>query len=87
MSQSHLKGVGVSLGLSCVGLDQTNGFRYLAAPVQLAPQGPRIGRVFGPNAGCSELNLTALGPLQVSVSTLPDSRNCPELGRNRRAIK
>lgn len=81
-----LKVQAVSLGLNYVGLDQTKSHRYLATPVQLAPQGPLIGRVFGPNAMCSELNLPTLGPLQVSVSTVPSSRNCPELGHNRRAI-
>lgn len=81
-----LKVRAMSFGLSCVGLDQTKSHRYLAAPVQLAPQGPLIERAFGPNGGRSELNLPALGPQQVSVSTVPSSTNCSELGHNRRAI-
>lgn len=81
-----LKVRAMNLGLNCVGLNQTKSHRYLAAPVQLTPQGLLIGRVFGPNGGCSELNLPALRPSQVSVSTVPGSRSCPELGHIREAI-
>lgn len=70
MSQSLLRGVGLGLK-NCVGLDQTKGHRYLFTPVQLAPGGPLIERDFGPNGRLSELNLWALGPLQVSVSLYP----------------
>lgn len=57
-----LKVRAVSLGLNCVGLVQTKSHRYPGTPVQLAPQGPLIGRDFGPNGGCSELNLPTLRP-------------------------
>lgn len=81
-----LKVRAVSFALNCVGLDQTKSHRYPAAPVQLAPQGQLIGRAFGPNGSRSELNLPALGPLQVSDSSDPGCRYCPELGHNREAI-
>lgn len=71
----------VNLGLSCVGLDQTKSHRYQNAPVQLAPQGPLIERGFGPNGGGSELNLQALGPSQVSISTVPSASNRPRTWR------
>lgn len=62
VSQSQLKGGSVSLSLSWVRLDQTKSHRYLGAPVQLAPKGLLIKRVFGLNARRSELNIPALGP-------------------------